>query len=413
MKNRVIIRILMILCITLSVYGASVANKYSIAVAQTIGYAISHQNIQLKTQVHADTGGVQRILNSYLKDRSFKFKFMNILLQKQKKKMFFIKGIAVYTDKLGRSMDIKFKAKYELVNQRLVSIKYLKLKNISRPKGVFFIVPSNKMRAIHIRNLTFNRAFQRVYSISKKLNSFNVGMDILPVNYSIVVFIMNRLNSEDKTYAVFSKSPYDQQGKIAKSINTKDGWRVLMLNAKFRYNGKTPMYLNLLWKKDGYLVPLESYSTQGLIKSMQIVLDKKGYDVGEIDGRLNNKTQKAIHKYLVSSGFDKKSRMSDALLWFMQQYSLKNISKIVQSTLLLNGINIGSVDGYIGSKTIKGIKRYQRKFGLRGDGRITPELVRLLIQTSKNVDIYSYLKNYFNKPVVINDFLGQMWPNEL
>ena len=414
MKNRVIIRtVLAFFCIFSFSYGKSAKDANSILVAQTVGRAISHQSFRAKGNVRIDTSIVQKVLDSYLKERGFSFKLATLLSQKQNGKKVFIKGVAIYTDKLTRSIQTEFKIRYELANRRLIVVKDIKLKNLSKPRGVFFIVPASKMKTINLTNLAFNRAFQKVYDASRKLNDFNVDMDTLPVSYKIVVFMMSKLDSEDEVYALFSNSPYSQKGQISKSLKTRDGWRVLMLGAKFRYNADTPMYINLLWQKGDYLIPLESYSTQGLIKSMQIALRDKGYDVGVTDGRLNAKTQKAIRKYLVNSGFYKNSRLSDDLLWFMQQYNLKNVSKIVQASLLLNGINIGSIDGQIGPRTTNGIKKYQKEFGIQGSGKITPELVRLLIQTSKNIVIYDSLKNYFDKPVVINNFLGKMWPNEL
>jgi len=414
MKNQKFIKmVLAILCVASIAYGKTSSSLYSSLVARSIGLKMSHENLQTKNSISIDLNRVQKSAAGYLKDRGFKLRMAIVTLDEHKGNQHYIEGLTIHTDRLGRSIETKFKTIYTIQKRKYASVKDLYLQNYSKPRGMFFIVPANRLDTSSLKNLTFKGAFKRVNSVARRLNSFNVEADMQPVNYKLILFLMDKLNRGDDVYSVFSTTPFSQKGQIAKSIKTKDGWRVMVLDAKFAYNGGAPKYLNVLWKKDDYLIPIASYSTHSLIKSIQTALSEKGYDVGYMDGKLNSETKKAIRKYLANSGFSKKSKLSDDLLWFMRQYRGKNVSKIVQATLLINGINIGAIDGKIGPNTIRGIKRYQKKFGIKGDGRITPELVRLLLATSKNVAIYSRMRNYFEKPISLNNFRDKMWKNEL
>ena len=414
MKNQKFIKtVLAILCIISIAYGKTSSSLYSSLVARSIGLEMSHENLQATNSINIDLNRVQKSASEYLKDRGFRLRMALVTLDEHKGEWHYIEGLVVHTDGLGRSIETKLKTIYKIQKRRYISVQDLHLQNYSKPRGMFFIVPANRLDTSSLKNLTFKGAFRRVNSVARRLNSFSVEADMEPVNYKLVLFLMNKLNRGDDIYSVFSATPFSQRGKIAKNIKTKDGWRIMILDAKFAYNGGVPKYLNVLWKKDDYLIPIASYSTHSLIKSIQTALSEKGYDVGYMDGKLNSETKKAIRRYLVNSGFNKKSKLSDDLLWFMRQYKGKNVSKIVQATLTINGINIGAIDGKIGPNTIRGIKRYQKKFGIKGDGKITPELVRLLLATSKNVAIYSRMRNYFEKPISLNNFRDKMWKNEL
>jgi len=414
MKNQKFIKIILaVLCVISITYGKTDSSLYSSLVAQAIGLKMSHESLQTKNRINIDLSRVQKSVAKYLKDRGFRLKMAVVTIDEHKGDQHYTEGLVIHADRFGRNIETKFKTMYKIQKRRYISIKDIHLQNYSVPSGMFFIVPANRLDTSSLKNLSFKGAFKRVNSVARKLNSFNIEADIQPVNYKLVVFLMNRLNRGDDIYSVFSTIPFSQKGQIAKNIETKDGWRVMILDAKFAYNGGAPKYLNILWKKDDYLIPIASYSTHSLIKSIQTALSEKGYDVGYTDGKLNNETKKAIRKYLANSGFSKKSKLSDDLLWFMRQYRGKNVSKIVQAALIINGINIGTIDGKIGPNTIRGIKKYQKKFGIKGDGRITPELVRLLLATSKNVAVYSRMRNYFEKPISLNSFHDKMWKNEL
>ncbi len=413
MKNKTII-LLVFLCIFSFAYGKTNNTLYSSLVAQAIGHEIGYENYSTKNNISIDAKSIQNKIHSYFRESGFKLKIALVSLDKySKNKIHYIEGDLINMDRLGRTIQTKFKANYTIRGKKHITIKNIKLENNSKPIGQFFLVPSNKIDIPGLSKLTFENALEKVNSSARQLGNFNIGTDIKPLNYKFVVFIMSKLNSNKNLYCIFSATPFSEQGEIASSIKTKDGWTIMYLEKRVAYNGNSPRFINLLWQKNGYLIALESYSTQSLIKSIQTALQKKGYNIGVADGRLNSTTKKAINKYLKSSGLYNKSKISNTLLWLMKNLDKENITKIVQATLLANNINVGSIDGQIGPKTIKGIKRYQREYKLKADGKITPELISTLLKTSKNVAIFSYLKNYFNSPVTVDDFRDKIWPNEL
>ena len=352
-------------------------------------------------------------LQNYLKDNSFRFLFSFITRQVKQNSNLYIEGVIVHADNLSRNIYTQFKANCLIKNRNLVMIKHLQLKNHSKPRSLFFIVPSQSLNIDKLKNMNFRQALRKVDTVAKKLDNFNMKSDLQPTKYKLISFMMNRLNDNDEVYAVLSESPFGGKGQLAQRLKTKDGWDIFSLETVFAYNGDKAKYFNILWEKDGYLIAVDSLSTNSLIKSIQISLLNKGYEIGATDGVLNIKTKNSIKQYLKKSGFYVNSRISDSLLWFIQQYQIKDVSKIVQTALLINGINIGKIDGKIGRGTIKGIKKYQKVFGLNTDGKITPELVRLLIQTSANADIYSRLEKNYNRPLLIDQYQNNMWPNEI
>jgi peptidoglycan hydrolase-like protein with peptidoglycan-binding domain len=97
----------------------------------------------------------------------------------------------------------------------------------------------------------------------------------------------------------------------------------------------------------------------------------------------------------------------------MSQDKTYDIVKVVQATLKKHGKNVGKIDGQIGSKTIRALKEYQKMLGVNVDGKITPELVYLLLQTSQNIDIYRQMRSTLNEPILLIDYRNRMWPNQL
>ena len=415
MKNiKIIVRVfLSILCLFSFSYGVNGKYLDSVAVGKTLGYKISHESFRLKNNKHVDISIVQKKLQNYLKDNSFRFLFSLITRQIKQNSDLYVEGVIVHADNLSRNIYTQFKANCSIKNRNLIIVDHIQLKNNAKPRSLFFIVPSQSLNINQLKSMNSRQALRKVNMVAKKLGNFNIHSDLQPTKYKLIAFMMNRLNDDDKVYVVLSDTAFGGRGKLAQRLKTKDGWDIFSLETVFAYNGDKAKYFNILWKKDGYLIAVDSLSTNSLIKSIQVSLLDRGYDIGVVDGTLNRKTKNAIKQYLRKSGFYKNSKISDSLLWFMQQYQIKDVSKIVQATLLANGINIGKIDGKIGHGTIKGIKKYQKEFGLAADGKITPELVRLLIQTSANADIYNRLSKHYNIPLLINQYQNNMWPNEL
>ncbi len=412
MKNGLKIQLFLIIIFTISLLHATSSLRQSpIYVAQTIGYSISHEKPNLKNKIIIDINNVNNILNNYLKDRGFGFKFALILEEQKNGNKFYVEGLIIHTDGFGRSIETKFKTLYRFNNRKII-IENIHLENFAKPNGQLFIVRANQLDPSTLGRLTFNKALKKVNSLARKLNSFEIAPDNKQTNYRLLVFIMNKLDKDDNVYAVFSDYPFNQKGNIGDKIKTKDGWTILNINAKFAYNGPLAKYINIFWQKDGYLIPIESYSTQSLVKSIQKALQQRGYTI-DTNGKLDNATKKAIQSYLVRSGFNKNSKISESLLWFMRKYNISNVSKIVQASLVENGIKIGKIDGKIGLATKRGIKKFQKRMGTKETGVITPDLVKILIKTSKNIAMYGRLKSYFSTPAKLNSFHDKIWLNEL
>jgi peptidoglycan hydrolase-like protein with peptidoglycan-binding domain len=225
---------------------------------------------------------------------------------------------------------------------------------------------------------------------------------------------MNKLNKTDKIDSVVSTVPYSSNGiSHGKLIRTQDGWYITAVKSKFAYNNGKAYYFNILLTRDGTVYPLQSYSTHGLIKAMQKALVSKGYKINQIDGVLNIETKNAIKSFIRSYKFDSSTKITSSLLWFMSQDKTYDIVKVVQATLKKHGKNVGKIDGQIGSKTIRALKEYQKMLGVNVDGKITPELVYLLLQTSQNIDIYRQMRSTLNEPILLIDYRNRMWPNQL
>ena len=415
MKNiKTIVRVfLSILFIFSFSYGMSGKYNDSIAISKALGYEISHENFKLENNIQFNTSKVQKKLQNYLKNNGFKFIFSLVTQQVKKNDNLYIEGLVVHADDLSRNIYTQFEANCLIKNGNLITIEHVQLKNNAKPRSLFFIVPSQSLDINQLKNMNFRQALRKVDMVARKLDNFNIKPDLLPTKYKLISFMMNKLNDNDEVYAVLSNTAFDGIGKLAQKIKTKDGWNIFSLESIFAYNDNKAKYFNILWEKSGYLIAIDSFSTNSLIKSIQLALLDRGYEVGMADGVLNIKTKNSIKLYLKKSRFYENSKISDSLLWFMQQYQIKDVSKIVQATLLANGINIGKIDGRVGPGTIKGIKKYQKKLGLKADGRITPELVRLLIQTSTNADIYNRLRKNYSRPLLVNQYQNSMWPNEL
>ena len=404
---------IILFCVVSFSYGMNSKYIDSIIVSNAIGYSMSHENFKQINNKKIDVSYVQQKLQTYLKTHNFRFQQVLLTQVHKLANNLHIEGVIVYADSINRNIDTKFKANCTIKNQNLIVVNNVKLKNYAKPRSLFFIAPASKLKISQLKNMNFIQALKKVNSVARKLSTPNTRPDLQAKKYKIIDFMMNRISDEDEIYAVLSDSSFSGKGKAAQSLKTKDGWKIFTLDATFAYNGNQPKYFNVLWKKDDCLVAVESFSTFGLIKQIQLALSSRGYNPGISNGVLNKKTIYAIKQYLKKSGFYKNSRITDSLLWFMQRYKINNVSKIVQATLLENGINIGKIDGKIGSGTIRGIKKYQKELGLKTDGKITPELVKLLIQTSINADIYSRLRKNYNRPFLINLYQNKMWPNEL
>jgi len=384
-------------------------NEVSVIIGETIGHALSNEQIGRNKKINVNIDKVQYILSKNMIARGFLLNSVNIYRYEKRGRKFSVFGTLVHTDSINRFIKTKFKAACIIKNKKNYFIKKLKLSNNTRPETVFFIVPKERIKIGSLKKLSFVEALRKVKLVARHLNS----SDIKPKKYKIITFVFGKINEKDKVYSIISSDAYDVVGKMGDVIKTKDGWNILVADETFAYDGNDVKYLNVFWETNGYTVPIVSYSTQSLAKAIQISLQKMGYNIGYIDGKFNNRTIKAIKQYLKDMHFSSKSNIDENLLWFMLQTEPIDVSRTVQLSLLQHGINIGAIDGKVGPGTKAGLRKYQKKIGLKADGKMTPGLVRLLVRTSNILDVRYYVQTFFNKVPSMNRYEEKMWPNEL
>ncbi len=405
--------ILVFICMTSFAHARPIVHVYGNSIAKAIGYSLSHQNYKKINGVKVKTQNIVDELKANALDKGFKLKSVSVYKVIKNKKIINVAGSITHMDKKSNFVETKFDAVCNLKKKRLITIDNIKLKIITRPKAISFLVPDGAIALKNLRTMTFKAAMEQVRAVSKEIGNFDTEMDLEPQKYVFISFILGKINKTDKIIPVMSDFPYSDKGSRGKLIRTKDKGIIAFVKTKFAYNNLQPEYFTVLWKTDKKFIPICSYSTHGLVKEIQTALSLKGYDVGTKDGKLNKKTKDAIAKYVKAQKFHLSTKISIALLWFMQQESSFDIPKIVQATLLNMGEQIGVVDGKIGAKTRKGIKKYQRSLGVKPDGKITPELVYLLLYTSKNIDTLHAMDTIFIKPIFLKTYQDKKWPNQV
>ncbi len=392
-----------------SLFAYANTKSESLVVANAIAARLTGDDVVANRGVEVNFQNVRKELYGLKVDRDFTLKSVSISSAAKDGSGLDISGFILFGDHMGRSIRVKFDTFCLVKNRRNFDVKNLKMSYLARPRTLFFIVPSKSLSVRRLKKMTFIQALRSVKSVARRLK----GYDEFPQKYTMLAFLLDRIGKESRVYGVISDDSFSPVGKLGVTIRTRDKWRIVVSRPDiFAYNNDTARYFNLFWKDNGYLMALSSYSTQGLIKSIQIALEDLGYDVGEIDGKLNPKTKKMIKRYLKESKFYDKSRIDDDLLWFMQQEVQIDVQKTVQLALSQIGINIGRIDGEIGSVTIRGLKKFQRKMGLRADGKITPKLVRLLVRVSKIVDVNSSMKRFLGKAIFVRKHQDKMWYKE-
>jgi len=363
MKNYILKTLLAIFLVSVSVQANTRNDKNAITIGETIGRSLSNEQIGRNKKIHVNIYEIQYILSKNRIERGFFLNSVNINRYKKRGTEFSVFGTLVHTDSINRFIQTKFEAVCVVKNKKNYFIKKLKLSNNTRPETVFFIVPEKRIKIRSLKKMSFVEAFRKVKLVARHLNS----SDIKPKKYKIITFIFGKINEEDKLYSTISSKAFNMLGKRGDVIKTKDGWDILVADAAFAYDGNNAKYFNVFWKTNGYTVPIVSHSTQRLAKAIQISLQKMGYNIGYIDGEFNDRTIKAIKQYLKDMHFSSKSNINENLLWFMLQTRPIDVSKTVQLSLLQHGINIGAIDGKIGPRTIRGIRKYQQKMRLKRD----------------------------------------------
>jgi hypothetical protein len=398
---------------TSQVSAASALKMQADSVADKIGYTLSHESFQSKANIVIKTSSIKNELQKHSIETGFKVKTIilhnYVLIDKQ----LHIKGTIMYADKINRLIQTQFDTNCTVKNRETIIVDTIEFKTFAKPRAESFIVPANAINLGALKRLSFPEAIEQVSAVAKRVAEFNIPMDLEPKKYVFISFMMNKLNESDKIISIMSELPYSNDGKNGRLLKTNDGWLVAFIETKFAYNNLQPQFFNLFWKTNKNLIPIDSYSTHGMVKEMQIVLSNKGYDVGRLDGLLNTQTKTAIQQYIKKYKFHPKSQISTALLWFIHQNIDFDIPKIVQAALLQHGHKIGAIDGVIGHNTIKAVKQYQKALNLKQNGRITPGLVYIMLYGAKNINNKDTVTKFTSKPVYLKTYQNKKWPNQI
>jgi peptidoglycan hydrolase-like protein with peptidoglycan-binding domain len=132
----------------------------------------------------------------------------------------------------------------------------------------------------------------------------------------------------------------------------------------------------------GESVPLEANPT---IEEIQVLLSVYGYGPGKIDGVLGLRTRDAVAKFQQDMGLEV-TRKVDDLTW--QQLKVFQGSDFIkdkqlnveylQRALQKAGYNPGAIDGRMGAQITQAIKAFQKKNGLKVDGKVGYQTIKAL-----------------------------------
>jgi peptidoglycan hydrolase-like protein with peptidoglycan-binding domain len=111
-----------------------------------------------------------------------------------------------------------------------------------------------------------------------------------------------------------------------------------------------------------------------ILQNVEKRLRDMGYEVGSIDGRLDETTQAAIKAFQKAEKITVTGEISEQLLARLRHQSLRDI----QARLRILGYDIGPVDGYMGGRTITAIRDYQDASGLPVTGKVSEDWVKRL-----------------------------------
>ncbi len=395
------------------VYAKPVKHIKADSVAKAIGYSLSHENFQQINGINIKIDSIKSELQNNIVDGGFWLKSVILYDFVRINKKLHIVGAILHTDIINRLIQTEFDANCTAENSKLIIIDTVKLKTYAKPRSIAYMVPSRTFNIRELKLLSFAQALEKVQSVAKHVENFDTAMDLKEEKYIFVSFMMNKINKADRVLPVMSDLPYSSKGIKGRLLKTSDNWLIAFYQTEFAYNNFQPQYFNILWDTDKKLIPVASYSTHGLVKEIQTALSLNGYDVGKHDGRLNEKTKTAIQKYINQHEFYPKTKISTTLLWFIQQNTDFSVPKIVQASLLGLGYKISAVDGKTKADTIKALKECQKALRVNPDGKITPEIVYLLLYKTKNIDTLRAMNLVFNKPFYLKTYQSKKWPNQI
>ena len=140
-----------------------------------------------------------------------------------------------------------------------------------------------------------------------------------------------------------------------------------------------------------------------LVEEAQILLSELGYDTGNTDGRMGQKTRESIKEFQESIGIkstgyidkltwreiedirrdiERRDMKEDYMITVRSAYSERKNSissgsdvttRQIQTALRSAGFDPGAIDGKMGPRTQQAVKEFQRAKGLKVDGVVGPK----------------------------------------
>lgn len=95
------------------------------------------------------------------------------------------------------------------------------------------------------------------------------------------------------------------------------------------------------------------------VEEVQRALEGKGFDVGEVDGKIGSKTERALRTFQKSQRLPVSGQIDRATL-----ARLRDQIRAVQRALLRKGYDISVIDGTFGEKTERALRKFQKVQGL-------------------------------------------------
>lgn len=126
------------------------------------------------------------------------------------------------------------------------------------------------------------------------------------------------------------------------------------------------------------------------VKKLQNELNKRKYVCGRADGIFGHKTLSAVRKFQHDNGLRVDGIVGQATKKALYQ-NTNNVREL-QTIISQLGISVGKVDGISGAKTVKGIKEFQKIFGLHVDGIAGKNTWSVLnkLKNVKNFSVYEF-----------------------
>lgn len=134
----------------------------------------------------------------------------------------------------------------------------------------------------------------------------------------------------------------------------------------------------------GEALPLEANAK---VEEVQKLLKLYGYPIGNVDGKIGPATRSSILQFQKNNDLEETRFVDNATWEKLHMFDSRGLiangavnARGVQQALLNAGFHVGKVDGVMGPQTKKMLVTFQKSKGLRGDGVIGIQTLRLLAE---------------------------------